>query len=172
MKTIKQVVITAVVASLVSGVGLPLAKKHLINGHDIKKGTVTGKQVKFPTARRVGVTARSASAHTASSFDGPYIKLDPASVLQVTWSGTVTGYDSPCIYQLTVDGNPPSGGGGQAYVSNSQTASVSTQALFPGLEVGEHIIGIESTPINGPGYICDVGNKGIDTTVNVVEAIQ
>jgi hypothetical protein len=169
---VKQIAITAIVVVLVSGVGVPYAKKHLINGKQIKKGTITGKQVKFPAAHRVSLGAR-AGARKTSAFGGNYVKGDPNSVLQVTWSGTASADFSPCLYTLTVDGKQAPGGGGQAYVQNSQTVNVSVQALFPGLAVGPHDIAISGVSINAPGvYPCALGGYGIDTTVNAAELVQ
>lgn len=163
MKTLKQILITAVVAALVSGVGVPYAKQHLINGKQIKKGTVTGKQVKFPKARAIaGASAASARAHasvadqfTAVAAVGTYTKQDAQAVLRVDWTGAVGAGVSPCLFQLRINGQP--GQGGEMYVTGGREWQ-NTSALFSDLPAGDYRVEIWArlTQFAGQDYPCTV----------------
>lgn len=162
MNTLKQIVITAMVASVIGGVGVPFAKQHLINGHSIKRGTITGKQVKFPAAKQLTPGARSAKAHVsvADQFSpvavlGTYDKKDPSSVLRVDWIGGAGVQVSPCEFQIRVDGQ--SGAGGDVVVYQN-AEWISTAALFNGLSTGIHEVEVYAKLANfaGQDYGCFV----------------
>jgi hypothetical protein len=159
------------------------AAKHLISGKQIKNNSIKPSKVKFPAARQVkpGAAKAGSVAHTSvgTSYQqvfvaGTYQKGTDASVLQITWTGTAGAGFSPCVFQLRVDGQPPAGGGGEVYVQNSNTVSVSNQALFSGLKTGSHEVAIFARAINGGDYPCTVGGDpgGIAQTVNAAELVQ
>lgn len=174
MKTIKQIFITAIVAALVSGVGVPYAKQHLINGKQIKKGTITGKQVRFPAARPLsGARAARASAvahtsvtdrYTPVAVLGSYEKLDAQSVLRIDWGGVLSAQQNACVFQVRVDGLP--GDGNEIYVPGGpQQYTVSS--LFTGLGAGSHEVSLYARVLDyaGGDFACNVNPRpGVTVT--------
>jgi hypothetical protein len=157
MKTLKQILITAVVAALVSGVGVPYAKQHLINGKQIKKGTITGKQVKFPSARGLsgGVRTAAAAPRTAVGADfqpvavlGSYNKADANSVLRIDWTGGVSQTINTCVFQVRVDGVPGEGG---LYTTNAPSNWVNVSALFNDIGAGDHLVEVYAKALHFGG---------------------
>jgi hypothetical protein len=160
------------------------AASHLISGKQIKNNSIKAKKVKFPRARPLGPPAHAAAKAHASVSDqysqvadlGSYSKSDPTSVLQVTWTGPVSTDFDPCVFQLRVDGQPPAGGGGgEVLVQNSTTLSISDQALFSGLGVGNHEVSVWARIRDvGPNYPCTVGgtNPSVPQTANAVELVN
>jgi hypothetical protein len=182
MKIIKQVLITAIVAALVSGVGVPYAKKHLINGSTIRKGTITGKQVRFPAAQQLHPGARAASSRAHASVTdqftpvailGTYDKGDPNSVLRVDWTGGAGVQNSPCEFQIRVDGQPGAGGDVVVYQSAEWIA---TSALYSGLPTGVHEVEVYARLSNfaGQDYGCfvDPDVKAPRSVGTVTELVQ
>ncbi len=108
---------------------------------------------------------------------GIYSKEDPASVLEVDWTGSVRGENggeaSGCVFQLRVDGQPAPAGGGEVFARG--LASVSAAALFPGLGPGPHQIEVWARmTIDTPsGNNCTVGPAaaGVGQTVVVSEQV-
>lgn len=70
---------------------------------------------------------------------GAFVKEDPASTLQVEWSGSAFADDLPCVFQLRVDG-AAAGSAGEVPVQVKSTSAIAASALFEGLAVGEHSI--------------------------------
>lgn len=169
-----------------TGVGAVAAGKlNLISGKQIKNNSIRAKKVKFPKATPVrpgGARASRVIAQKSVSDQyeqvavmGTYAKRDPTSVLQLTWTGTARADFSPCIFQLRVDGQPPIGGGGEVYVQNSNTVSVSAQGLFTALSPGPHEVAVYARlPVAGGSHPCTVGpeHAQIAQTVNAAELIQ
>lgn len=169
------------------GVGPTLAKRAgLISGKQIKNNSIKAKKVKFPRAQRVrpgGARAAKVIAHTsvgeqyqAVSVMGTYDKADATSTLQITWTGPAQSYaPGGCVFQLRVDGQPPSEGGSEYFIAGGN-ANITTQALFPGIATGTHEIEVFAKSVNSGGadYPCVVGppEVPIPQTVNAVELVQ
>jgi hypothetical protein len=109
---------------------------------------------------------------------GTYMKGTADSTLQVTWTGTATAGFSPCVFQLRVDGKPPTGGGGEIFIPNGGSSfSVSDQGLFSGLPAGQQEVEIFAripAVYGGADYPCTVGGDtgDIAQTVNAAELVQ
>jgi hypothetical protein len=150
---------------------------------DLRKNAVTPKKVKFPKARAVNPAASSAaSPRMTRQFErvatlGTYDKLDGSAVLQVTWAAVVHS-NASCIFQLRVDGDPPPQGGGEAFYFDGTPGMISTQALFPGLARGEHVVEVYARvtlPVfEDPTSYCTVGHPSapLAQTVNAAELVQ
>lgn len=134
---------------------------------DIGAGQVTPADVTAPVPDQI--TEEGGSSEVGTTFEpvdtaGTYNKEDPSSVLSVEWTGTAAAGFSPCIFQLRVNGQPPSGGGGEAFVANGNTIGVSDSALFPGVLEGLVTIEVwaKATLSSNLEFPCTVGPK--DTT--------
>lgn len=172
------------VALVVALTGTAAVAKHggLIGTRDIRKNAVTPAKVKFPRPQRVSGPARARVAAYGMTGDfqpleeiGTYVKV-AGTDLQVTWSGTARSlaYAGGCIFQLRVKGQPPAGGGGEAYV-NQGTESVSVQGIFPGLPEGEYPVEIWARvehPYDPARDSCELGGAGIAQTVNALEVVR
>jgi hypothetical protein len=182
-----------------TGVGAATAGKlHLISGKHIKNNSISGAKVKnnsisgakvsFPAATPIGPGgAKAAAVQAAKSVGdqfalvaemGAYTKADPASVLQISWTGTVgspTG--APCIFQLRIDGKPPSGGGGEVY-TNTGGQSIAVQSLFSGIALGARQVQVFArslpTASGATDSPCVVSppETQIPQTVNAVELVN
>lgn len=169
-------------------VGSKEIKNHSIKAKDlhrgavitktIKAGAVTPQSVNMPAPKQFAPAAR-ASASADDPFQlaetaGTYDKLAPDSVLQVSWSGVLQAGFSPCIFELRVDGQPSANSGGDIYVLNSNTQSVSVTSLFPGLPPGQHTVQIYKRSAS-PGYedqcVVSPADPGIPATVTAQEIV-
>jgi len=106
---------------------------------------------------------------------GNYDKQDATSELEVDWTGTASAGNSPCIFQIRVDGQPSSSAAGELFVAVQSTISVSATSLFDGLPTGAHSIEIWAKAGNGmyPTSKCTIGpaSAGIEQTVVVSEQV-
>lgn len=150
-----------------------------VTSTDIGANQVTPADVSMPAPLQV-IPPTASGPVTTEGFSkladvATYSKAQSESVLEVNWSGAVTsGPGTNCIFQLRVDGNEPSGGGGEVF-AQATPVNVATSAQFTGLAAGDVTVQIwaKATAIIGPGGSCVIGpsNPSIDTTIGIVEQI-
>ncbi len=150
-----------------------------IDSADIGTGEVKPQDVTMPPPDQVQQSAEHSvpvgTDYERVSTYGSYHKTDAASALNVDWTGSAgTGF-AGCVFQLRIGGQTAAGGG-EVFVANSQTMSVSVSALFEGMAVGDHQIEIwAKTPnSNGAKYPCTVGptSAAVSQTFVVTEQIS
>lgn len=156
-----------------------------VESSDIGAGEVTPddvtmpdpSQIKFNGTARIELPINDLDSHKVVDL-GSYAKTDPASDLEVTWTGSVEGHNgdelSGCVFQLRVDGNPAPNGGGEVF--GKGIVSVSSSALFPGLAAGPHTIEVWAKVIvgNAAENSCTVGpaKAGVGQTAVVKEIVS
>lgn len=151
-----------------------------VTAPDVANNSLTGEDLELPDPSEVqdpGVAKATVNGETYSLIDvaGKYSMVE-AAALEVTWTGSAAeGEDnvihSPCVFELRVDGQPSSGGGGEVFVRGK--ASVSMSVLFPGLAAGEHQIEVWARHAGGSDTSCIVGPNelGIDQSFIVAEQV-
>lgn len=133
-----------------------------VTSGDIGAGQVEPQDVTAPAPDQItepGGGEQVGSTYEPVDTAGIYNKEDPTSVLEVDWTGTAgTGF-SPCIFQLRINGQPPAGGGGEAFVANGSTIGVSDSALFAGVPEGLVTVEVwaKATISSNIEYPCTVG---------------
>lgn len=127
-----------------------------IDSVDIGTNEVTPSDLELPDPKQV-VEPESSPSQVGGDFVNvdpvtTYTKVDPTSVLEVTWTGSASAGFSPCQFQLRVDGQPAAPGAGVIYVSNgSIQGNVSLTASFEGLAEGPHEVAIFARTTGGGG---------------------
>lgn len=118
-----------------------------VTSSEIGNGEVTPQDVTMPEPEQIKVADVATLNPASMAFQkldevGTYVKEDAGSALQVEWTGSVEGHNhgeiSGCVFQLRVDGQPPSGGGSEVF--GKGIVSVSASALFPGFAAGAHTV--------------------------------
>jgi hypothetical protein len=150
-----------------------------VQSADIGEGQVQAQDITLPAPQQLqsadGASAEVGGDYARVDIVGSYSKQDPASVLEVTWTGTAAAGFSPCVFQLRVDGAASGDGAGVIYVQNGTTVSVSASALFSGLGAGAHQIEVWArlTSAGGTNYPCTVGpaEAGVAQTFVVSEQV-
>ena len=166
-----------------SAVTSPDIASGTVQGIDIGDGQVTPTDVTMPDPDQIqdadtAVGQVGPEAFALVDTVGSYAKEDPASILEVDWTGTANAPETSCVFQLRVDGQPSAGGGGLVYVANvgaESTTSISVAALFEGLPVGAHTIEVwaRSKTSAGSTSPCIVGPAvaGLPQTFVVSEQV-
>jgi hypothetical protein len=156
-----------------------------VESSDIGSGEVTPEdvtmpdpsQIKYDGTARIDLATDDLAFHKVVDL-GSYPKTDPASDLEVTWTGSVEGRNgadlSGCVFQLRVDGSPAPSGGGEVF--GKGVVSVSSSALFPALPAGPHSIEVWAK-VNIGGTVensCTVGpaKAGVGQTAVVQEIVS
>lgn len=129
---------------------------------------------------QVGVEAGTASADVGDGFTlvdpvETYVKVDPTSVLEVTWTGSAAAGFLPCQFQVRVDGQEPAEGAGTIYVANgSVNGNIMTTVAFEGLPEGPHEIAIYARSVGGGGgtFPCTVGPEQAQIVQSFLTAEQ
>ncbi len=119
-----------------------------VDSSDIGTGQVTPQDVTMPDPMQLkdvdSTTITPTLSFTLLDSVGSYVKVDPASTLEVDWTGSVFGENggkvSGCVFQLRVDGQPSPMGGGEVF--GTGLTSVAATALFPAVGAGLHQIQI------------------------------
>jgi hypothetical protein len=159
-------------------------RRNAVRTSDVQNGGITGTDVGAGEIEPVDVTmpdpdqiVRESVATVMAGSEyvqvggaaGTYVKEDPASVLQVDWSGSASAKDLPCVFQLRVDGAAVPGAG-EVPVSVGNPTSISTSALFEGLPAGEHSISVWARTVPGiyPQSRCTVGPEMADVAQTYV----
>lgn len=135
-----------------------------IAGADIGSDQVEAGDLNLPDPQQVTETG-TASAEVGDAFTlldpvETYVKVDPTSQLEITWTGSAATQFLPCQFQIRVDGLPAPGEAGTIYVPNGTVdGNISTTASFPGLPVGPHVIAVYARSVGGGGgqFPCTVG---------------
>jgi hypothetical protein len=134
-----------------------------VRAGDIGSNQVQPTDLQLPAPQQ-GVEAGTSSAAVSEEFTvldpvETYVKVDPTSVLEVTWTGSAAAGFSPCQFQVRVDGNPPADEAGTVYVGNGTVnGNITTSVTFAGLGEGPHEIAIYARAIGGGGtFPCTVG---------------
>lgn len=148
-----------------------------IQSADIGAGEVQPENLSLPAPAQLQDnspdTVQAPRSFVLANVAGTYSKVDPSSLLEVTWTGTAAAGFSPCIFQLRIDGQPAGANAGETYVANSSTISVSVSALFSGLAPGPHSIEVWASSTQDGSFPCTVGpaHAGIGQTFVVAEQI-
>ena len=145
-------------------VGSPDLTNGGVSTADIGTNQVLPSDLDLPDPQ-LGVEAGTASANVGEGFElvdpvETYMKVDPTSILEVTWTGSAAAGFLPCQFQIRIDGQEPPGGAGTIYVANgSVNGNIATSVTFPGLPEGPHEIAIYARSIGGGGgtFPCTVG---------------
>lgn len=135
-----------------------------VTSADIGTNQVTPSDVEAPDPQ-LGTEVGASSGQLGEEFTlldpvETYVKEDPTSVLEVTWSGSAEAGFLPCQFQLRVDGQAAAPGAGVVYVANgSVNGNVAVTADFFGLPAGAHEIAIYARSLGGGGgtSTCTVG---------------
>lgn len=160
-----------------NAVGASEVTNGTIGSAEIGAGEVTPQDVTMPEPVKFDRPASSAviadvgEQYARVATIGNYVKSDPTSALEVTWTGTAGAAFSPCHFQLRVDAQP---GGGEVFVGTS-AVSASATALFEGLPAGSSSIEVWAKHVQGGGSEgdCTLGpeNAGIAQTFIVSEKV-
>jgi len=151
-----------------------------VTSEDIGDGEVGPDDVTLPAPVTLSIPAGEAtSARSTDDYRqllvvGRYVKQVADSAIQVTWTGSAaSGWNSGCVFQLRVDGQPSGGGTGETFVG-SGVLSLSSTALFTRVPTGEHTIEIWVRLIGQtePLYNCTVGPSSAQIGQTVVVAEQ
>ena len=132
-----------------------------VGGAEIGEGQVDGGEIDVPDPVET-VEPEATAAPVPSEFVlldpvTTYEKVEAASLLEVTWTGSASAGFSPCQFQVRVDGQAPAPGGGVIYVQNgSIEGNVSVTATFENLPAGPHAVAIFARSIIA-GQACTVG---------------
>lgn len=150
-----------------------------VDSDDIGNGAVEAQDLTLPDPKQLqesGVSSTKVGLNSFTFLDtvDTYQKQDPASVLEIDWTGTATGAEFPCIFQLRVDGQASAAQGGGTVFVGTSPISVSVSALFSGLPPGPHTIEIWAMLARGVGEAtCTVGppDTGVSQTFVVSEQV-
>lgn len=170
-----------------NGVASADLKNNGVQSSDLAPESVEGEALALPEPVQCHVegsatlkppTADYTKVATLCSYD----KVEPESVLEINWTGSVEGRNEgeggACVFQLRVNGAAIAGGGGEAFARGLQPANVS--AIFTGLAPGHLEIEVwargtlpEDSTGEATGDRCVVGpaNAGVSQTLDVVEAV-
>jgi hypothetical protein len=154
-----------------------------VESADIGEGEVTPGDVTMPDPTQIKFNGTATIEPQPGQLDfqkvvdlGSYAKVDPASALEVTWTGSVEGRNggevSGCVFQLRIDGSPAPAGGGEVFGLN--LVSVSASALFPGLPPGPHAVEVwAKINVDTSSNRCTVGpaKAGIGQTLVAHEVV-
>lgn len=143
------------------GVDAPDIGTGEVQAPEIADGSVDGAEIDVPDP-----VETVEPEPTAAPVPGEFVLLDPvttyekveaASLLEVTWTGSASAGFSPCQFQVRVDGQAPAPGAGTIYVPNgSIEGNVSVTATFESLPAGPHSVAIFARSIIA-GQTCTVG---------------
>lgn len=113
-------------------------KAGAITTQDVGANQITPANVRMPVPKQIdppGAIQPVTPAFTPVYVAGTYDKQTTESVLQVSWGGAVaSGPSTSCVFQLRVNGQEPSNGGGEVF-AGSEAVNVSTTSLFTGLGI-------------------------------------
>lgn len=143
---------------------------------DIGANQVTATDIEVPDPKQ-STENGAASAEVGTDFTlidpvETYVKQDPTSALEVSWTGSASAGFSPCQFQIRVDGQAAAAGAGAIYVANGTVnGNVSTSALFSGLPSGPHDVSIYARAVNpGQPFPCTVGPAEAQLTQTFITA--
>jgi hypothetical protein len=90
---------------------------------------------------------------------GSFLKEDPMSAVQISWTGTAAAPSVSCTFQIRIDGVPSPGNAGAVFVQVGNSTSLAASALFLGLAPGPHSVEVwaRSQTIPGGSDPCVVG---------------
>jgi hypothetical protein len=148
-----------------------------VQSQDIGTNQVQPSDVEAPDPQ-LGLEAGAASAEVSDEFVPldpieTYVKEDPTSILEVSWTGSASAGFLPCQFQLRVDGQAAAPGAGVIYVGNgSVNGNVMVVVDFFGLAVGPHEIAIYARSVGGAGSTCTVGPESAQITQTFITAEQ
>lgn len=157
-------------------VGSPDLTNGGVSTADIGANQVQPTDLALP-APQVGVEAGTASAEVGDGFTlvdpvETYVKVDPTSILEVTWTGSAAAGFLPCQFQIRIDGQEPAGGAGTIYVANgSVNGNIMTSVTFSGLPEGPHDIAIYARSVGG-STTCTVGPEQAQIKQSFITAEQ
>ncbi len=184
-------VISILALIIAVGTGGAYAANNLIPGSQIRKNSITTKQLKNSTVRSADIgegevhpgdvtlpppeatapeviVAPVTTSYTAAATVAEYTEAAEGSVLQIEWSGIiVSGPATNCEYQLRINGvEAPHGG---ELTANQESVNVSTSALFPGLPPGLDKVEIwaRATAAMSPNPTCVIGSPLVETSIVV-----
>jgi hypothetical protein len=158
-------------------------KNGTVDSADIGDGDVTPTDVSMPAPVQLQEGSSSAGNAGFDAFRvvdvvGAYTKVDPTSLLEVDWSGSVGAPSTAaCVFQLRVDGQSAGQSAGMAYVEPGEAQSVGASALFQDLPAGVHQVEVWAmVSLNHYGegpFTCTVGPEkaGIGQTFVVSEQV-
>jgi cytoskeletal protein RodZ len=150
-----------------------------IHTQDIGTNQVQASDLELPDPQQT-VEPGTASANVGDTFASidlveTYVKEDPTSILEVTWTGSASAGFSPCQFQIRVDGQPAAGGAGALYVANGTTnGNVMISVDFMDLPAGPHEVSVYGRAV-GAGestFPCTVGPEAAQLQQTFVVAEQ
>jgi hypothetical protein len=149
-----------------------------VHSGDIGTNQVEPSDLELPDPQQ-GVEGGASQAMVGSDFAvvdpvETYTKIDPSSVLEVTWTGSASAGFVPCQFQIRVDGQPAAPGAGVLYVPNGTVnGNVTISVDFGGLPAGPHSIAVYARALGtGETFPCTVGPDQAQLAQTFVTAEQ